>query len=85
MSRPRGFVLRRGIDRAAYPKESQGFATLVLGLASLYRRRARLRHAWPFDVPFLALTLGRLSVSRGLGYRGVGFAQSVATYQGWLR
>ena len=42
-------------------------------------------HARPSDAPFLAQTLGRLSVSRGLGYRGVVSAQSVATYRGWLR
>ena len=37
------------------------------------------------DAPIPAQTLGRLSVSRCLGYRGVGFALSVATYRGWLR
>ena len=42
-------------------------------------------HARPSDAPFLAQTLGRLSVSRRLGYRGVALAQSVATYRGWLR
>ena len=33
---------------------------------------------------FLPQTLSRLPVSRRLGYRGIGFALSVATYQGWL-
>ena len=42
-------------------------------------------HGGPSDAAILAQTLGRLSVSRCLGYRGVGFALSVATYRGWLR
>jgi hypothetical protein len=41
-------------------------------------------HVRPSGAPFLAQTLRRLFVSRGLGYRGVGFALSVATYRGWL-
>ncbi len=32
----------------------------------------------PSAAPFMTETLGRLPVSRGLGYRGVGFALSVA-------
>jgi hypothetical protein len=42
-------------------------------------------HARPSDAPFLAQTLGRLTVSSILGYRGVASALSVATYRGWLR
>jgi hypothetical protein len=42
-------------------------------------------HARPSDAPFRPQALGRLSVSRGLGYRGVALAQSVATYRGWIR
>jgi hypothetical protein len=41
-------------------------------------------HARYSDAQFLARTLGRLAVSRGLGYRCVALAQSVATYRGWL-
>ncbi len=41
--------------------------------------------ARPSDAPFLPQTLGRLTVSLGLGCRGVGFSLSVATYRGWIR
>ena len=42
-------------------------------------------HARPSDAPFLAQTLGCLSVSRLVGYRGVVSAPSVTTYRGWVR
>ena len=63
-----GFVLRWLRDGASYPLESQGFATLQRLYESLFRRPSRpavfTRSA--LQSPFLAQTLGRLSVSRGL-------------------
>jgi hypothetical protein len=62
-------------------RRSRGVARLSIDVA----RDPLESHAWPFGGPFLTQTLDRLSVSRGLGYREVGFALSVATYRGWLR
>ncbi len=70
-SRPRGFVLRWRREAAAYPPVFKGFATLLLLPESLSQRRARPDHSHDRApvAPFLAQTLGRLSVSRRLGYQ----------------
>jgi hypothetical protein len=57
----------------------------VVSLSADIARDPLYSLAWPSADPFLAQTLGRLAVSRRLGYRGVASAQSVATYRGWLR
>ena len=73
-------------DRAAHSPVFKGFATLEQAVESLSRRRARhdlfthsgfqSRISDPKYRPSLCLTRPGLS--------GVGFAQSVATYPGWL-
>lgn len=84
--RPRGFVLRRGRDTASYPQVLEGFATSCRRAKSLSTPRDPVySHAWPSVAPILPQALGRLSVSRCLGYRGVVSALSVATNRGWLR
>jgi hypothetical protein len=56
--------LRKGLRR------SWAFVSLSTDIA----RDPLHSHAWPSDAPFPAQTLGRLSVSRCLGYRGFAFA-----------
>ena len=68
-TRPWGFVLRRRRDCAAFPLDSKGFATFWRRRVSLSNvaRDPFYSHARPSDAPFLAQTLGRLTVSRCLG------------------
>jgi hypothetical protein len=57
----------------------------VISLAAGVARDPTYSHGRSSDAPFPPQTLGRLSVSRRLGYQGVVSAQSVATYLGWAR
>ena len=62
MTRPWGFFMRWRRDRAAYPQDLRRW----LGVKSLSSEVARDpvdSHGGPSDTPFLAQTLGRLSVS----------------------
>ena len=70
----------KGRDRVT-ERDVRRVANLSPGVA----RDSSYSHTRLSDAPFPAQTLGRLSVSRGLGYQGVGFALSIATYRGWLR
>ena len=68
-SRPRGFIVRWQRGGAAYPRNRKGLRRYRPGwrLSPDDARDSVYSHAGPFHDPILAQTLGRLSVSRGLG------------------